>query len=229
MSRSPPCSLHAYALLYTSVIMDAYNLIQSEFNALEHMQGWARVFVQIAVDECKFEQQLRVVRPGGSQSRKNRYSDVLPYAHTIVSLEGGGYINANRITAAECNRCYIATQGPLPNTVSDFWQLVWEQNVRAIVMTTNLEERGMCKCEKYWPDVGTDAKQWDLTVGCVKETNQSYGVKRIFSVKNNKVRKGFLLYICFIFCCILLTKRRIFYCLDRRGAGSSSFSFLQLA
>lgn len=39
-------------------------------------------------------------------------------------------------------REYIATQGPLPSTVNDFWTMVWEQRVKGIVMVTNCIEGG---------------------------------------------------------------------------------------
>ena len=37
---------------------------------------------------------------------------------------------------------FIATQGPVPATVPDFWRMVWEQGSATIVMLTNLEEKG---------------------------------------------------------------------------------------
>jgi tyrosine-protein phosphatase non-receptor type 11 len=37
---------------------------------------------------------------------------------------------------------YIATQGCLPSTISDFWDMVWQENTRVIVMTTKEIERG---------------------------------------------------------------------------------------
>lgn len=38
-------------------------------------------------------------------------------------------------------REYIATQGPMLNTVTDFWEMVWQEEARLIVMITKLQER----------------------------------------------------------------------------------------
>jgi protein tyrosine phosphatase len=46
----------------------------------------------------------------------------------------------NNNNSANPYRRYISTQGPLPATFNDFWQVVWEQNSRVLVMLTKEEE-----------------------------------------------------------------------------------------
>ncbi|XP_033740575.1 receptor-type tyrosine-protein phosphatase eta-like isoform X2 [Pecten maximus] len=85
---------------------------------------------------------------------KNRYNNILPFDRSRVKLCGGGndYINANYIPGFKFEREYIACQGPLPGTIADFWQMVWEQDVPIIVMLTGCTEGNTVKCEQYWPE-----------------------------------------------------------------------------
>ncbi|XP_069387652.1 receptor-type tyrosine-protein phosphatase T isoform X6 [Paralichthys olivaceus] len=92
---------------------------------------------------------------------KNRYGNIIAYPtddHTRVRLqllEGdphSDYINANYIDGYHRPRHYIATQGPMQETVRDFWRMVWQENSASIVMVTNLVEVGRVKCVRYWPD-----------------------------------------------------------------------------
>ena len=42
--------------------------------------------------------------------------------------------------------------GPLPNTLTDIWRLVWQEMVKVLVMLTRIVEAGQRKCVQYWPD-----------------------------------------------------------------------------
>ncbi|KAF2268049.1 tyrosine-protein phosphatase-like protein non-receptor [Lojkania enalia] len=92
---------------------------------------------------------------GIEKGSKNRYNSIWPYEHSRVKLQGvpeGGcdYVNANHIQASLSNKRYIATQGPLPATFNDFWDVVWQQDVRVIVMLTAEQEGGQTKAHNYW-------------------------------------------------------------------------------
>ncbi|KAM9237371.1 tyrosine-protein phosphatase non-receptor type 13 isoform 2-T2 [Dugong dugon] len=88
--------------------------------------------------------------------RKNRYKNILPYDATRVPLgDEGGYINASfiKIPVGKEEFVYIACQGPLPTTVGDFWQMIWEQKSTVIAMMTQEVEREKIKCQRYWPNI----------------------------------------------------------------------------
>ncbi|NWV64223.1 PTPR2 phosphatase, partial [Malurus elegans] len=95
--------------------------------------------------------------------QKNRSRAVVPYDHSRICLKGesshdnSDYINASPIMDHDPrNPAYIATQGPLPATVADFWQMVWENGCVVIVMLTPLVENGVKQCYHYWPDEGSN-------------------------------------------------------------------------
>ncbi|KAI5153925.1 Receptor-Type Tyrosine-Protein Phosphatase N2 [Manis pentadactyla] len=93
---------------------------------------------------------------------KNRCPEVLTYDHSRILLKSenshssSDYINASPIMDHDPRSpAYIATQGPLPATVADFWQMVWESGCVVIVMLTPLSENGVRQCHHYWPDEGS--------------------------------------------------------------------------
>eukprot|EP00794_Sanderia_malayensis_P007797 gene7797-8643_t len=118
---------------------------------------------------------------------KNRYSNVVAYDHTRVVLdeisnqEGSTYINANFVDGYKHPRKFIATQGPLPETVDDFWRMIYEQKCHVIIMLTRMIECNRVKCEQYWPD--HDSNEYgDIVVTHVDSTELSDYVVRTFSV-----------------------------------------------
>ncbi|KAG8513185.1 Tyrosine-protein phosphatase non-receptor type 18, partial [Galemys pyrenaicus] len=56
----------------------------------------------------------------------------------------------NLYQGTDGSQAYIATQGPLPHTLLDFWRLVWEFGVKVILMACREVENGRKKCERYW-------------------------------------------------------------------------------
>ncbi|GJU51864.1 protein-tyrosine-phosphatase PTP1-like protein [Tanacetum coccineum] len=95
--------------------------------------------------------------------RKNRYSDVVPFDGNRVVLDpckdhrpaALGYINASFITAeanpSESVSRFIATQGPLPETYEDFWEMVLQNHCPAVVMLTKLvDHHRIQKCGDYF-------------------------------------------------------------------------------
>ncbi|RZF37293.1 hypothetical protein LSTR_LSTR005625 [Laodelphax striatellus] len=123
--------------------------------------------------------------------KKNRYKDILPFDLSRVILNeyagipGSDYINANYIKGASGSPAYIASQGPLPHTVNDFWRMVVQCEVQVIVMACNEEEAGKHKCENYWVEAEGQEKQFGMvSIRLVKAST----VCPDFSVRTMKLK-----------------------------------------
>ncbi|XP_070817131.1 protein tyrosine phosphatase receptor type Fa isoform X4 [Chaetodon trifascialis] len=158
-----------------------------------------------ANDGLHFSQEYESIDPGQQftwehsnlevNKPKNRYANVIAYDHSRVILTpvdgvpGSEYINANYIDGYRKQNAYIATQGPLPETLSDFWRMVWEQRTCTIVMMTRLEEKSRVKCDQYWPSRGTE------TYGMIQVTMldtvelATYSVRTFALYKNGSSEK----------------------------------------
>ncbi|CAF1023620.1 unnamed protein product [Adineta steineri] len=116
--------------------------MELEFKRLANMKALPSKFISANHPSNKF---------------KNRLVNILPYENTRVCLspirgiDGSDYINASYIDGYRFRNGYIATQGPLNETIDDFWRMIWEHNVTIIVMLTKLKEMGREKCSPYWP------------------------------------------------------------------------------
>ncbi|KAI4562696.1 hypothetical protein MJT46_011658, partial [Ovis ammon polii x Ovis aries] len=122
---------------------------------------------------------------------KNRYGNIISYDHSrvrLLVLDGdphSDYINANYIDGYHRPRHYIATQGPMQETVKDFWRMIWQENSASIVMVTNLVEVGRVKCVRYWPD---DTEVYgDIKVTLIETEPLAEYIIRTFTVQ----KKGY--------------------------------------
>jgi protein tyrosine phosphatase len=110
---------------------------------------------------------------------RNRYQDILPYNSTRVALKPRvdgtdiqgryqDYINASYVSTPNGTQ-YIATQGPIIETIKDFWRMVWDRvsttqpdMSSTIIMLTQLSEGRQEKCVKYWPEpIGAERQVHD--------------------------------------------------------------------
>ncbi|XP_065792401.1 receptor-type tyrosine-protein phosphatase C isoform X2 [Muntiacus reevesi] len=140
---------------------------------------------------------------------KNRNSNIIPYDFNRVALkheletskeseqdsdessdedsdseEISRYINASFVMSYWKPEVMIAAQGPLKETVGDFWQMVFQRKVKVIVMLTELKSGDQEACAQYWEE----GKQTygDVEVH-MKDTNKSpaYTV-RAFELRHSK-------------------------------------------
>ncbi len=100
-----------------------------------------------------------------------RYGDVKPYDFNCIDTPE--FVNASLLTSNTSDLSFIAAQGPIPDTISSFWKMVYHHDVKVIVMLVDLPiskkssyERG--NCHLYWP-TDNPALYDGMTVELIKE------------------------------------------------------------
>uniref|UniRef100_A0A8C9IZB9 Receptor-type tyrosine-protein phosphatase C n=1 Tax=Piliocolobus tephrosceles TaxID=591936 RepID=A0A8C9IZB9_9PRIM len=167
--------------------------LEAEFQRLPSYRGW------------------RTQHIGNQEENKNknRNSNVIPYDYNRVPLkhelemskesdhdsdessdddsdseEPSKYINASFIMSYWKPEVMIAAQGPLKETIGDFWQMIFQRKVKVIVMLTELKHGDQEICAQYWGE----GKQTygDIEVD-MKDTNKSSTYTlRVFELRHSK-------------------------------------------
>ncbi|KAK3091173.1 hypothetical protein FSP39_017709 [Pinctada imbricata] len=89
---------------------------------------------------------------------------------------------------------YIAAQGPLQETLEDFWRMIWQEDVGKITMLTKLSEGRKVKCAQYWPEAGEPMEMGEITVKLIDtETFADFEIRTI-SVTKGKDNRNVIQY-----------------------------------
>ena len=151
--------------------------------------GFWEEFENLQQQECKH----LYSRKEGLKSQnkdKNRFKNIVPFDHTRVILSDGDldtpnqdYINGSYIDG-EMEHEYIATQGPLPGTVHDFWRMLYQEGSKIILMLTKEKEKGKPRCARYWPELQTTTQVRNFLLTNCKETVTQELILRELSLRN---------------------------------------------
>ncbi|NXP91042.1 PTPRJ phosphatase, partial [Passerina amoena] len=180
----------------------SFSPIKSKMIKVENFESYFKK--QQADSNCGFAEEYEELKSAGvlqpkfaaelpENRGKNRYNNVLPYDISRVKLSnqssGTDYINANYMPGYNSKKAFIAAQGPLPNTIEDFWQMVWEKSIYSIVMLTKCVEQARTKCEQYWPD--KQPKSYgDIIVTMVSEVVLPEWTIRDFTVEKSNTAES---------------------------------------
>ncbi|XP_074603401.1 putative receptor-type tyrosine-protein phosphatase mosPTP-1 isoform X2 [Brevipalpus obovatus] len=106
---------------------------------------------------------------------KNRLLNLIPLeAHRVhitpqtPGTDGSDYINATFLLGFNQLKEFIITQHPLYDTISDFWQMIWDHNVQTIVILAPVIDEK--EFPQFWPDKHEECDYGSFKVKLTEET-----------------------------------------------------------
>ncbi|XP_063708485.1 LOW QUALITY PROTEIN: tyrosine-protein phosphatase non-receptor type 23 [Culicoides brevitarsis] len=156
---------------------------------------WKELQDALVKDESK-----RVVNVARLFPEKNRSIDSIPYDHARVSLgtPTDDYINAGYVKFDKDKNVdlgagfptFILAQTPMPNTVNDFWSMIWTENLNTVVCLHPPPEI----LDVYWPqELNQTLTYGDYDVTLIKQFDLSHCFER--SVKVSLHGQDKILYV----------------------------------
>lgn len=120
----------------------------------------------------------------------DRYKDIRCNKNNNISIGSGNdikYINASYIGVVFRSNYFITTQAPKPNTIEDFWTMVFQEKTKVVVMLCNFLEGGKKKCANYL-DPENKMKNIELKEIKKREEYEEYDIRTLELKKLNDTR-----------------------------------------
>ena len=133
--------------IHRSYVSRYINSLQSSFTTDENSIPWQLLDRQfkLATAYQPQESQFSTALNACNQT-KNRNFDHLPTEAgrvtiaPLANIDGSDYINASWMPGFNRSGEYIITQHPTEQTVLNFWQMIWEHEVRTVVVLSPVQQ-----------------------------------------------------------------------------------------
>ncbi|KAJ3230810.1 hypothetical protein HDU81_004238 [Chytriomyces hyalinus] len=131
-------------LKHPSVLVPRGGIGKPRFNAPKSASALGGPVLSDYVNASFLDTRYVGVRRGDEAFKQRFHTDVVGIDGVLPAFDV--------VATGVKGRRYISTQGPIAETVGDFWAMMWDQGSRVIVMLTREEEKGRIKCHRYWPE-----------------------------------------------------------------------------
>uniref|UniRef100_A0A8C8RES5 Receptor-type tyrosine-protein phosphatase C n=1 Tax=Pelusios castaneus TaxID=367368 RepID=A0A8C8RES5_9SAUR len=174
------------------------SLLEAEFQRLPSYRGWRTQNTAKRQENKSKNRNSKMipydfnrvpVRQEEEKSKDSEHDSEESSDEESDSEETSRYINASFITGYWGSKEMIATQGPLPETINDFWQMIFQRKVKVIVMLTELNEGDQELCAQYWGEGKQRYEGIEVEIKDVSKSS-SYTIRAfdVTSVKRKETR-----------------------------------------